>query len=107
MKLIYDRLAIESRPVQTLRAVFPPSVVHGVEEPQGVSGHMWLRVRMDGKEYDVCPGRVSNRPGVIHFQLLGPVRQVAAWTIPILHAFSAARNVRRDWRNLFSRRKPE
>ena len=104
LKLIYDRLGIEARPVQSLRCRFPPSVVHGVPQPSCVSGHMWLRVRIDGADYDVCPGDQDNTPGIIHFQVLAPVRTVPAWLIPVLHLFSAAENVRRDWRNLFAGR---
>ena len=103
LKSLLDRLGIEAVPVQSFRCAFPPAIVHGVPEPAGVSGHLWLRVRVDGKEYDVCPGKETNRPGVVHFAVLSPVRRVRAWTIPILHVFCAAENVRRDWKNLFAR----
>jgi len=104
LKRIYDRLGIESVPVQALRCSFPAEFVHGVREPASVSGHLWLRVNVGGAVYDVCPGSFSNRPGVGHFKILSPVRQVPAWTIPVLHVFSAAENVRRDWKNLFPKR---
>jgi hypothetical protein len=105
LRTIYDRLGIESRPVQAFRCAFPEGVVQGVKEPARVSGHMWLRVRVDGKDYDVCPGSESNTPGSFHFKPLSPVRKVRSWTVPLLHAYSAAENVRRDWKNLFPGRK--
>jgi hypothetical protein len=103
LKLILDRLGIESTPVQSARCSFPPDVVHGVREPARISGHLWLRVRLDGTVYDVCPGSFSNRPGAVHFKLLSPAMPVQGWMLPVLHVFSAAENVRRDWKNLFPR----
>jgi len=101
LKLILQRLGIRSYAVQSLKCAFPPDVVHGVKEPARVSGHLWLRVPVDGQVMDVCPGSFSNRPGRIHFTILSPVRRVWPWSIPVLHLFSAAENVRRDWKNLF------
>ncbi len=103
LKLILDRLGVASVPVQAARCAFPADVVHGVREPARVSGHLWLRVRVDGTDWDVCPGSFSNRPGRVHFKVLSRVHRVPAWTIPVLHVFSAAENVRRDWKNLFPR----
>jgi hypothetical protein len=103
LKLILDRLGIESVPVQSARCAFPPDIVHGRREPARISGHLWLRVRLEGSVYDVCPGSFSNRPGVVHFKVLSPARRVPGWLLPILHVFSAAENVRRDWKNLFPR----
>ncbi|MGA2761974.1 MAG: hypothetical protein ABSG17_01275 [Spirochaetia bacterium] len=103
LKLIFDRLGIVAWPVQSLRCGFPPSVIHGVPQPAKISGHMWLRVRVDGHDYDVCPGNAGNTPGVTHFKVMAPVRPVPRWLVPVLHIFSAAENVRRDWKNLFPR----
>jgi hypothetical protein len=101
--MIYQRLGIDAQPVQAFRCRFPAGLADGRMEPGGVSGHMWLRVRVDGAVYDVCPGMESNRPGVLHFEILSPVRRVWAWTIPLLHVMCAAENVRRDWKNLLPR----
>ena len=98
---LYERLGIESWPVQSLRVRFPGHVVHGVSEPPGISGHMWLRVKVDGEVFDVCPGNPSNVPGVTHFQPLTRVMRVRLWAVPILLVLSAAENVRRDWKNLW------
>ena len=49
LKKIYDRLGIETRPVFAMRCKFPANVVDGVPWPGGVSGHAWLRVRVDTK----------------------------------------------------------
>src|SRR6266702_5293633 len=74
LKKIYDRLGIKSRPVFAMRCKFPAKVVDGMPSPGGVSGHAWLRVRITDKELDVCPGLVSNRPGVTQFEILSQVR---------------------------------
>ncbi len=100
LKRLYDRLGVTSWPVQSFRVSFPAHVVHGVSEPAGTSGHMWLRVSVNGEVRDVCPGRVGNLPGTVHFTARAPVRRVAAWTVPLLHVLSAAENVRRDRKSL-------
>jgi transglutaminase-like putative cysteine protease len=80
LKKIYDRLGIASRPVFSLCCKFPAKVVDGVLWPGGVSGHAWLRVRIADRELDVCPGSVSNRPGVTHFEILWKAR---TWDRPL------------------------
>ncbi len=102
LRMIYDALGVESRPVQAFRVSHPGGLVHGAREPAGVSGHMWLRVSVDGRTYDVCPGRVSNSPGVNHFTPLSRVMVVPRALVPILHLLSAAENVRRDWNAMLS-----
>jgi hypothetical protein len=99
--LIYRRLGLDAWPVQAFRCRFPAGVAAGAEEPACISGHMWLRIRIDGAVYDVCPGSAANRPNSLHFEILSPVRGVSMWTIPFLHVMCAAENVRRDWKNLF------
>jgi hypothetical protein len=99
LKMIYDRLGIESRPVYTTRAMFPPIVGHGVYEPEIISGHTWLRVRIDGEERDVCPGRVGNYPGKIHFVVFGKVQLLTPGLAVVSHFGSTIVNVLRDARS--------
>ena len=96
LKKIYDRLLIEARPVFALRCKFPAEVVDGMPSPEGVSGHVWLRVRIAGEELDVCSGSVSNRPGVTHFEVLSKVRTWHPWLRPFTHLGSSIENIRRD-----------
>jgi hypothetical protein len=74
LKYIYDRLGITSILVFSLRCKFPAKVVDGILWPVGVSGHAWLRVRIADKELDVCPGSVSNSPGITQFEILWKAR---------------------------------
>lgn len=73
LKKILDRLGFDCRIVQCVRNRFPPLSIHEYRTNGGISGHVWLRVRIDNKEIDVCPGHPDNRPGVHHFQILGRV----------------------------------
>jgi hypothetical protein len=97
LKKIYDRLGIAARPVFSLRCKFPAKVVDGVPWPAGVTGHAWLRVRIADKELEVCPGLVSNRPGLTHFEILWKARTWHAWLRPFTHLGSSMENIRRDW----------
>ena len=96
LKQIYDRLGIAVRPVFSLHCKFPARVVDGIPSPGGVTGHAWLRVRIDGKELDVCPGSVSNRPGITDFEILREPRTWHAWLRPFTHVGSSIENIRRD-----------
>jgi hypothetical protein len=95
LKQIYDRLGIPARVVFAMRCRFPPGVVDGIWEPGGISPHSWLRVTVGGEERDVCPGAVSNTPGVYHFVVLSPVRTLQPWMRPFSHLGSVLANVRR------------
>lgn len=95
LKQIYDRLGIPARVVFAMRCRFPPGVVDGIWEPGCISPHSWVRVTLDGEERDVCPGAVSNRPGVYHFEVLSPVRTLQPWIRPFSHLGSVLANVRR------------
>jgi hypothetical protein len=97
LKKIYDRLGIAARPVFSLRCKFPARVVDGVPWPAGVTGHAWLRVRIAEEELDVCPGSLSNRPGVIQFEILSKAHTWHAWLRPFTHLGSSMENIRRDW----------
>ena len=96
LQRLYDALGIASRPVFARRCWFPPAVVHGIEEPAGIGGHAWLRVRLDGADLDVCPGDAGNRPGVVHFKVLSPVHELRPWLRPLTHLGSVAVNLWRD-----------
>lgn len=96
LKHIYDRLRIESRGVLSFRCAFPAGVIDGIPSPGGVSGHAWLRVRIGDEERDVCPGSVSNRPGVTHFEILSQVRTWHSWLRPFTHLESSIENIGRD-----------
>jgi hypothetical protein len=96
LKKIYDRLGIAARPVFSLRCKFPAKVVDGVPWPGGVSGHAWLRIRISEQELDVCPGSISNRPGVTHFEILWKVRTWHFWLRPFTYLGSSIENIRRD-----------
>jgi hypothetical protein len=96
LKLIYDKLGIEARPVFASRCKFPPSIIHGIAEPARVSGHTWLRVRIGDEVRDVCSGRLDNRPGAVHFQVMSEVRSLSPWIRPFTHLGSVLVNIVRD-----------
>ena len=95
LKQIYDRLGIPARVVFAMRCRFPPGVVDGIGEPGCVSPHSWLRVTLGGEERDVCPGAVTNTPGVYHFEVLSQVHTLQPWIQPFSHLGSVLANVRR------------
>jgi hypothetical protein len=94
--IILRRLGIEARPVYAFRARFPPKQIHEYWEPGGISGHVWLAVRVDGVEKDVCPGHPDNEPGKVHFAILSRRRPYG----PVMRLFgqlgSILVNVQRD-----------
>ncbi|MBL8968429.1 MAG: hypothetical protein JNG85_15600 [Spirochaetaceae bacterium] len=71
--LILRGLDLEARMVQCVRNEFPPRDLHEYRTAGGTCGHAWLRVRVAGEEFDVCPGDPANEPGKIHFRILGRV----------------------------------
>ena len=100
LKMIYDRLGIPSQPVFAIRCRFPPNLIHGIPEPGRISPHTWLWVTLEGEIRDVCSGRVTNRPGVTHFEVLSEVRPLSPWMQPFSHLGSVIENARRDRRAL-------
>jgi len=96
LKMIYDKLGIETRPVFCMHCKFPAKVVDGVRWPGGISGHAWLRVRIGDEERDVCPGSVKNTPGVTQFEILSRVMPWQPWLRPFTHVGSSIENIRRD-----------
>ncbi|MGR0218709.1 hypothetical protein [Agromyces sp. ZXT2-6] len=97
LREIYGRLGIEARPVHARSCHFPAGEVHGMPEPAGIRGHVWLRVRVDGEERDVCCGDEGNTPGNVHFTILSRVHELYPWLWPFTHLGSVLENVRRDW----------
>lgn len=93
---IYDRLGLAARPVYAFRCRFGSKEVDGIPWPGGISGHVWLRVKVGGEERDVCPGATTNRPGRVNFEVLSAVRPLWPWLKPWWHLFSAIENIRRD-----------
>ena len=75
LQAILTSLGVESRPVAARRCRFPAAHIHEYVEPEHVSGHVWLRVTIDGRERDVCPGDVANTPGQVAFTVLSPTRE--------------------------------
>jgi hypothetical protein len=88
LKEIYDRLGIESRVVYAARCRFEARMVDGVLVKGAVTGHAWLKVKIDGKELDVSPGSVNNSPGVVDFTVLSEVKTLSPVMQPISHIFS-------------------
>ena len=96
LKMIYDKLGVETRPVFCMRCKFPGKVVDGAYWPGGISGHAWLRAKIGDVERDVCSGSANNTPGVTHFEVLAKVRTWYAWLRPFTHVGSSIENIRRD-----------
>jgi hypothetical protein len=96
LKQIYNALGISAWPVFATRCRFPPKVVEGISEPERISPHTWLRVRIGGKVLDVCPGSTRNSSGVVQFQVLSTARPLWSWFQPIAHWSSVLENLRRS-----------
>ena len=96
LKMIYDKLGVETKPVFCMRCKFPGKVVDGAYWPGGISGHAWLRAKVGDEERDVCSGSANNTPGVTHFEVLAKVRTWYAWLRPFTHVGSSIENIRRD-----------
>jgi hypothetical protein len=96
LKKIYDELGIETRAVFCMRCKFPGKVVDGAYWPGGISGHAWLKVRVEDEERDVCSGSVNNTPGVTHFEVIAKVHNWYPWLRPFTHVGSSIENIRRD-----------
>ena len=76
LNMILLGLGINSRLVHAVRNQFSEKVFEGVTLAPFVSGHVWCRVSIGGEEKDVCPGRIENSPGVLHFT---PLSKVKGW----------------------------
>jgi hypothetical protein len=81
LKRIYAGLGLEAQPVYAFRCWFPPAVIDGMIEPQRISPHTWLRVRIGDEVRDVCCGSTTNTPGIVHFEVLSEVKPLAQPTL--------------------------
>jgi hypothetical protein len=88
LKEIYDGLGIDCRLVYCARCRFTARMVDGQLSAPSINGHAWLRVKIDGKEMDVCPGNVTNTPGVTDFTVLSEVKTLPVTMQPIAHIMS-------------------
>lgn len=88
LKDIYDSLGIKSTVVYCSRCRFEARMVDGSLENEAVTGHVWLRVSIDGKTLDVSPGSASNLPGVVDFIILSDVKPLPWMMQPVTHIFS-------------------
>ena len=95
---IYAGLGIDAQPVYALQCRFPATTIHGLPEPEHISPHTWLRVRISDEVRDVCCGCRSNVPGVVHFTVLSEVKPLTPWLRPFSHLGSVIENIRRDRR---------
>ena len=93
---IYHRLGIDSRVVHALKCKFPTLEVDGVVQSEYMMSHSWLKVQIENQELDVCPGNVNNRPGVVDFEILSPVRTLHAFLQPFTHLGSVIINMMPD-----------
>jgi hypothetical protein len=89
---IYHRLGINSRVVHAL-CKFPASDVDGFLQPEHSISHSWLKVHINNQELDVCPGSINNRPGIINFEILSPVRTLHTFLQPSTHLGSVIINM--------------
>ena len=89
---ILRELGFDARLVQCTKNMFPPKKIHEYQSPGGMCGHVWLRVRINGEEKDVCPGNIHNEPGVIHFKVLGKVKDYSGLIKILGHLASALMN---------------
>jgi len=67
LKEILDHFDVESRMVHSSEVNMPADTLYGVKVSPRKTGHIWLKVKIDGEEKDVCPGNIENVPGVVHF----------------------------------------
>ena len=88
LKEIYSKLGIDCRVVYATRCRFEAQMIDGQLSKEHVKGHAWLKVKIDGKELDVCPGSVTNIPGVVNFTVLSEVKTLSPMMQPITHIIS-------------------
>jgi hypothetical protein len=100
LNIILKRLGFDSSLVHSVRCRFPDVVREGVTIHIGVSGHVWCRVRIGDEEKDVCPGRITNEPGKVHFTTLGKVYEFRGPIVLFSYLGSAMVNRRRGRRFL-------
>lgn len=75
--LVLRQLGFHARMVQAAR-------VRGFPHPWWYVGHAWVKVTIDGRRYDACASRSSNRVGDVGFVPLTPeirFRRVTRWAM--------------------------
>lgn len=92
LKSILNEVGIDARLVQCTKNMFPPKKIHEYRSEGGICGHVWLRVRINDKEKDVCPGNINNEPGKIHFKVIGKVTNYSGIIKILGHIGSAFMN---------------
>lgn len=92
LRIILLELGVQARLVQCTRNIFPAKKIHEYYSKGGTCGHVWLRVRINGEEKDVCPGNINNEPGVIHFKINGKVTNYSGIIKILGHIGSAYMN---------------
>jgi hypothetical protein len=105
LELILAGIGVECWPVQALRCRFPAGRVHGRQLPERGSGHMWIRLRAEGRILDIDPARADLEPGLLGFQVHSRVTRPSRAFIAVMHVFSAAENARRDLPALLGQRR--
>ncbi|RJO60995.1 MAG: hypothetical protein C4542_07640 [Dehalococcoidia bacterium] len=95
LQIIYDHLGTDCRPVYAARCRFEARMIDGQMARERITGHTWLKVKIDGKEVDVCPGSVTNLPGVANFTVLSEVKPLSPLMQPIIHIISVVANTLR------------
>lgn len=92
LKIILLEFGIDVRLVQCMKNTFPPKKIHEYYSEGGTCGHVWLRVRINGEEKDVCAGNINNEPGVVHFKINGKVTNYSGIIKILGHIGSAYMN---------------
>ncbi|NJR74481.1 MAG: hypothetical protein HC773_14200, partial [Scytonema sp. CRU_2_7] len=65
----------------------------GVLQSEHMISHSWLKVQIENQELDACPGNVNNRPGIVDFEILSPVRTLHTFLQPFTHLGSVIINM--------------
>ena len=75
LHILLKMLGFQSFLVYAVQNMIPEKLYEGVRIKAHNSGHVWCRVRIDGTEKDICPGSSGNRPGVLHFTPISPIKK--------------------------------
>ncbi len=90
---VLRRLGFEARLVHAAR-------VRGFGYPWWLSGHAWVKVKIESQELDACASRGTNRVGECGFVPLTvelPVRMVTRWAVSLALVPFVAREVWAAW----------
>lgn len=92
---ILRRLGIQAQGVHAARVRFEPAK----PSPWWASGHMWVRVTIDGQTRDVGASDASNRSGSVNFIPVSDARPLNLWTVALVRATLAPNAVWQVWRS--------